>query len=301
MKKIVIVGGSGFIGSKLSELLIKQGFSVVSVDRQSPKVSGVAFVKCSCEVSISRDDKIKNPYAVINLAGRSIQGPWNKEHKESIYSSRIQTTKNLIALFKDKDFRPSVLVQASAVGFYGDRGEELLTEGSNSGDILYLSKVARDWEKEASNALKYNIRTVIFRQGHVLGWYGFLGALRSLYKKGLGGPVGSGNNWMPWIHVEDLLRLYIYALNNNTISGVVNTVAPEVVRYKDFSKIYARVLGRIHFLKVPTWLFRLKYRGFTDEITASQKVSSLRLWEFRSCVQFKTLKEALDNIENKSK
>lgn len=298
MKKVVIVGGSGFIGSKLSGLLIKQGFSVVSVDKNQPSVSGVGFLRCSCEIAIPQDDKLKNPYAVVNLAGRSIQGPWNKEHKESIYSSRIKTTQNLVKLFKTPDFRPSVLVQASAVGFYGDRKEELLTEGSKAGDGLYLAHVAKDWELEASNALRYGVRTVIFRQGHVLGQYGFLGSLRPLYIKGLGGPVGSGDNWLPWIHVDDLLRLYLFAIKNNSISGIVNTVAPEVVRYREFSRLYARILQKPHLLHVPVWLFRFKYGDFADEITASQKVSSLRLWEFRSCIVFTTLKKALQDIEN---
>jgi len=294
--KIIIVGGSGFIGSKLSERFIKQGHSVVSLDIASPRVSGVGFLKCFCEKGIPKDSKLQNPDIVINLAGRSIVGSWDQEHKNSIYSSRIETTKNLITLFKDINFRPKVFVQASATGFYGDRQEEVLSEGSTGGTKLFLAHVVADWEQEAYKASRYGVRTVILRQGNVLGLHGFLESLRPAYRLGLGGTVGSGQNWLPWIHIDDLVSVYTKVISVE-ISGVINAVAPESVRYIDFSRLYAKLLHRPHFLRIPKCIFRLKYRDFTDEIAASQKVVSLRLWELGNCIQYKTLQEALNSIE----
>ena len=295
--KIIIVGGSGFIGSKLSERFVKQGHSVLSLDVNPPRISGVGFLKCFCEKSIPKDLKLQKPDVVINLAGRSIQGPWTQEHKDSIYSSRIETTKNLVSLFKDFNFRPKVFIQASATGLYGDRGEETLSEGSAHGEKLFLTHVALDWEREGSKAVRYGVRTVILRQGNVLGKHGFLEALRPIYKIGFGGPVGSGNNWLPWIHIDDLVSVYLKIISSEDASGVFNAVAPEIVRYLQFSRLYSKILHKPHFLRIPKFIFRLKYHDFTDEITASQKVVSLRLWEFGDCIRYKTLQEALNTIE----
>lgn len=294
--KIVIIGGSGFIGSRLSREFTRRGYSVVSVDRNPPKISGVAFVSCSGEESIPQVKLLENPTVVINLAGRSIVGPWDQEHKDSIYSSRIQTTQNIVSLFKNKLFRPEVFIQASAVGIYGNRGEEVLSEGSPVGTNTFLSKVASDWEKAGSQALKYGIRTVILRQATVLSSEGFLSNLIPLYKKGLGAPVGDGNNWFPWIHINDLISIYIRSIESESMSGVFNACAPESVRYKEFSRQLAKTLHRPHFFRIPRFLFRLKYKGFTDEITASQKVISLRLWESGIVFSCKTLQDALTSI-----
>lgn len=297
--KIIIVGGAGFIGSKISEAFARRGFSVICLDRVKSKVSGVDFVFADTTKHIPQDSKLKNPDGIINLAGVSIAGSWDKKHKGLIYSSRIDTTKNLVSFCKNKEFRPKFFIQASATGFYGNAGEETLSEGSPSQQNTYLSEVARDWEIEGSKMAKYDVRTVIFRQANVFGQAGFLASLRKLYKIGLGGPVGNGENWLPWVHIEDLVSMYIFASSNEFVSGVYNCVAPELVRYKEFSRMYARILHRPHFFQVPKWVFRLKYRGFTDEITASQKVVSLRVWEWGKVIRFNTLEEALLNIENK--
>lgn len=294
--RIVIVGGSGFIGTKLSKELLRQGHSVTSVDLVAPKITGVAFVQGSYELKTPENQLLQSPDIVINLAGRSIMGPWNKEHKTSIYTSRIVTTHNLVASFKNKALCPKTFIQVSATGLYGSCGEETLSEGSISKKNTYLSKVALDWEKEGSHAKKYGPRVVIVRQGNILGESGILSALKPFYLKGLGGPVGKGDNWFPWMHINDLVNLYIAIIKNDSFEGVVNAVAPEVVRYKEFSVQYAQTLKKPHFLKIPKFFFRLKYKGFTEEITASQKVVSLRMWEIGNTVKFKTLKNALNDI-----
>lgn len=294
--RIIIVGGSGFIGTKLSKELLRRGDSVISVDLVAPKISGVAFVQGSYESKAPENQLLQFPDVVINLAGRSIMGPWNKEHKLSIYKSRIVTTRNLVSSFKNKNLCPKIFIQVSATGLYGSCGEETLSEGSMSAKNTYLSRVALDWEKEGSRAKKYGPRVVIIRQGNILGESGLLWALKPFYSKGLGGPVGKGNNWFPWMHIDDLVNLYIAIIKNESFEGVVNAVAPEVVRYKEFSAQYAHALKKPHFLRIPKFFFRLKYKGFTEEITASQKVVSLRMWEIGNTVKFKRLKDALNAI-----
>lgn len=294
--RIIIVGGSGFIGTKLSKELLRRGDSVTSVDLVPPKITGVAFVQGSYEKSSPQNMLLQSPDVVINLAGRSIMGPWDKEHKNSIYNSRIVTTHNLVASFKNKALCPKTFIQVSATGLYGSCDEETLSEGSMGKKNTYLSKVALDWEKEGSLAKKYGSRVVIVRQGNILGESGLLSALKPFYSKGLGGPIGKGNNWFPWMHVDDLVNLYIAIIKNESFEGVINAVAPEAVRYKEFSAQYAKALKKPHFLRIPKFFFRLKYKGFTEEITASQKVVSLRMWEIGNVVRFKTLKNALSDI-----
>lgn len=294
--KIVIVGGSGFIGTKLSQALVRQGHSVISLDMNPPSVSGVLFVSGSCEIAVPKSTVLAHPDVVINLAGRSIVGPWNTEHKTSIYTSRIETSKHLIQFFKDKDFRPKIFIQASATGVYGNRGEQTLSEGSGTKQNTYLAQVAHDWEREGSLAQKQGIRTIIIRQGNVLGKAGLLANLEPFYKAGLGGPVGRGDNWFPWIHIDDLVSLYLACIHNQGFMGIINAVAPEVVRYKEFSRQYAKALAKPHFVRIPKLFFRFKYKGFTDEITSSQKLTSLRMWELGDIIRFKTLEQALRDI-----
>lgn len=297
--KVIVVGGSGFIGSKISYELLQQGNSIVSVDIVPPKISGVAFVKATYEKEIPEHTLLHNPDVVINLAGVSIIGPWNKEHKQAIYTSRIQTTKNLVTSFKKNTMRPSVFIQVSATGWYGDRKEEVLSEGSSSIQNTYLASVALHWEREGAKAKKYGIRTIIVRQGNVLGFGGIISILKPLYEKGLGGSIGKGNNWFPWIHIDDLVRVYVSVIKHTNFSGVVNAVAPEVVRYKEFSLSVARSLHTFHFLTIPKFLFQILYRGFVYEITSSQKVVSLRLWELGTIIQYRNLNKALESLNSK--
>ena len=214
--KIIITGGSGFLGSKLSESLINEGHEVVSLDINPPRNPKVLFLKVNLQEGISPEGegvKIKNPDVVINLAGVTIGAKWNEEYKKKIYESRVLGTKNLGSLMENLDFRPKVFISASAVGVYGDRGAEILDENTeikeNQG---FLAKVAKDWELEAKKAEKHGIRTVILRQGHILGMGGLIQTLLPYYKMGIGGPISSGKQFFPWIHIEDLVNLYIYSI-----------------------------------------------------------------------------------------
>ncbi len=295
MKKVIITGGSGFLGSKLSEALINEGFSVVSLDFVPPKTTNILFLKADLSKSIPKDDILKESWAIINLAGANIGVKWTPKYKETIYNSRILTTKNVVSLMSDPDFRPKVFISASAVGVYGDRGDEILDESSeikeNQG---FLARVAKDWENEAKNAENHGVRTVILRQGHILGMGSIVQTLLPYYKWGIGGPIGSGKQYFPWIHIEDLVNLYIYLIKNE-VSGTINAVSGEPITNKEFSKVFAGVLKRPYFLFIPIFVLKIKFGEFADEVVKSQRVVSSKL-DKNFIFKFTSLKKSLENI-----
>jgi uncharacterized protein (TIGR01777 family) len=296
--KIIITGGSGFLGSKLSEALINEGHEVISLDTNPPRNPKALFLKVNLQEGISLEGeglKIKNPDVVINLAGVTIGAKWNEEYKKKIYNSRVLGTKNLVSLMENPDFRPKVFISASAVGVYSDRGAEILGEDAeikeNQG---FLAKVAKDWENEAKKAEKHGIRTVILRQGHILGMGGLIQTLLPYYKMGIGGPISSGKQYFPWIHIEDLVNLYIYSIYRE-VFGVVNAVSGEPITNKEFSKVFARVLGRPHIFFIPLFVLKIKFGEFANEVIKSQRVVAKKIGnDFK--FKFENLESALKNI-----
>ena len=293
--KVIITGGSGFLGSKLSEALLNEGFEVVSLDILPPRNPKVKFLKVDLLKPLTLSDEIKDLDAIINLAGANIGVKWSEEYKKKIYESRVLGTKNLISLMENQDFRPKVFISASAVGIYGDRADEMLDEYSeikeNQG---FLAKVAKDWENEAKNAEKLGIRTIILRQGHILGMGGLIQTLFPYYKLGLGGPIYSGKQYFPWIHMADLVNLYIFSIKND-VSGVINAVAGDPITNKDFSKVFARVLKRPHIFFIPLFVLKIKFGEFADEVVKSQRVVRHNLHK-DFIFKFEAIEKALKNI-----
>lgn len=291
-KKVIITGGSGFIGSHLSTLLLKKGYDVVILDRVSPR-EPFDFVQANIDEFIPLDVRLKNPYAVIHLAGKSIFGRFAVSHKKEIYESRVSSADNLHELFTNREYRPKVFVSASAVGYFGDRGDELLDEASDPG-ASFLSEVVQDWEEEALHMKFLDIRSVVLRQGHIFGEGGFLSVVTPWYRRGLGGFLGNGLQWLPWIHLHDLAQLYVEAIENNSLEGVYHAVSHTPIQYRDFSHTLAHVLDKPHWFRIPGWLLalRLGYE-FAREMTSSQRVVSRRLHEFQYKLQFNHLESAL--------
>jgi uncharacterized protein (TIGR01777 family) len=212
---------------------------------------------------------------VFNLAGESVAaGRWTKKRKARIHDSRVHGTRNLVDAITrlPSANRPKAFVSASAVGYYGSRGEETLTEDSDPGDD-FLAQVCTSWECEARRAADQGVRACMMRIGIVLGPNG--GALAKMltpFKLGLGGRLGSGRQWMPWIHVEDLAGLFLHAAQLDAIQGPVNAVAPGIVRNREFTKALARELHRPAFLPAPYFGLRLMFGEFAKVLFASQKV-----------------------------
>lgn len=272
--KIIITGGSGFIGEALSRALLNEGHQVVVMDLRYPKFrhKNLKFVFSDIANKINRDKNLKNPDIVINLAGRPIFARWNSKVKKSIYNSRVLGTSNLVDLWQEESFRPKALFSASAVGYYGNRFNENLIETSTLGST-FLAKVAKDWEASALRAEKKGVKVFLIRQGHVLDSSGgMLGVLLPFYKLGIGGPLGSGRQFFPWISLSDLVSLYVKLCFYTGQGAVINAVSPDMVTNRSFSYTLAQALNRPHLFNIPKWLLKVVFGELAFEITASQKV-----------------------------
>jgi uncharacterized protein (TIGR01777 family) len=298
---ILITGATGFVGRRLCEMLHQAGHTVRALSRDS--VAAKQRVPHLKEVfpwnplqELPPLQAFEGCDAVINLAGESIAGRWTTAKKQLIRDSRVLGTKNLVNALAQLSSRPKVLISASAIGYYGDRGEETLTEDAAPGSD-FLAQVCRDWENEALKAESLGMRVVRLRIGLVLGrGGGTLQALLPLFRVGLGGPLGSGRQWWSWIHRDDLCRLIVQILANESISGPVNATAPQPVRQKEFAQVLGRVLRRPAFLPTPAFALKIALGEFADGILASQRALPRRAQEMGYRFQFEELEGALREI-----
>jgi uncharacterized protein len=236
--------------------------------------------------------------AVIHLAGESVVGRWTEEKKKAIRESRIQGTRHLAAALAQSKVKPRVLVCASAVGFYGNRGDELLREESPAGQG-FLPEVCREWEDASQVAAEAGIRTVNIRIGLVLSAKGgALGNMLKPFKLGLGGRIGSGQQWWSWVHVDDIVGGIHHAIRTESLSGPVNLVAPNPLRNAEFTKVLASVLGRPAVFPVPEFALRLAFGKMAAEelLLASQRVEPGKLRASGYTFRFRELRAALENL-----
>ncbi len=296
--KVGITGASGFLGAAIVAEGKRRGWTVVAFSRRSGRgVEGADEVRSLAEpesVDLAGLD------ALVHLAGEPVAGLWTQERKRRILESRVDLTGDLVeALATLEDGRgPSVLVSASAVGYYGDRGDEVLDEESDVG-FGFLAEVCRDWEATAMQAARTGVRVVVPRIGIVLGDGGALARLRPVFRLGLGGRLGSGRQWMPWIHVDDVARLFADCVENPSIRGPVNCVAPHPVRNREFTTVYARVLRRKAWFPVPSWLLSLLPGGMGRMFLDGQRVEPLAMKAFGFQFEYSDLETALRAIESK--
>lgn len=295
--KILVTGGTGFIGQKLVSDLLASGHDVFCVVRKEipgHSRSGLTFISGETTRPGTWQEHLAGMDVLINLAGATISSPWTEAYKRQIYDSRIFTTRNLVAGLSENS--QATLISTSAVGYYGDRGEEILTEDSGPGSG-FLASLALDWEKEARMAENKGARVVLTRFGVVLGKAG--GALQKMipvFKWGLGGPMGSGKQWFPWIHVEDLLAAMKFVIENQDIAGPVNFTVPIPVRQKALAKALGRCLGRPAWVPAPGFMLRLVLGEFADSLLQSQKVIPAKLIDKGYRFQFLEIDPALENI-----
>ncbi|MFH1050722.1 MAG: TIGR01777 family oxidoreductase [bacterium] len=300
MKRVCIAGGTGLIGARLLELLADSDYHVVSLTRNLKKSikllpkakQHILFDAASTEFR----EAIGNSFAIINLSGASIAGKrWSKSYKKVILQSRIKTTAILSEAINKSSNPPKVFVNASAVGIYENSGDNTISEKSQTGHD-FLADVCKQWEAEAFKSWE-KCRVVTARTGIVLDKSG--GALAKMllpFKLFLGGPLGSGKQWMPWIHIEDTVRLYKWVIENENISGPVNFTAPKPVQMKTFAKTIGNVLKRPSVFKVPSFLLKIVLGESSVIVLSGQNSIPQKAMENGFKFKYSGLKEALISI-----
>lgn len=297
--KVFLTGGTGFVGTFLSQELARQGHDLTILTRKkeppaSPR-DGIRFVTGDPKQEGPWMEEVPQHDWIINLAGASISAKWTEENKRIFYDSRVLTTRNLVTALAGGD-RRQLFCSTSAPGYYGSRGEEELTEESPPGQN-FLASLARDWEAAALKAHDLGIRTVITRFGIVLGrGGGMLGELVPLYKKFLGGPIGTGMQWLSWIHIQDLARAFLFLPEHPELTGPVNFTSPNPVRNRDFAKALGRALGRPAFMPAPAFMLRLILGEFAEAVLTGQKILPQRLLAAGFQFRFPTIDQALQNL-----
>jgi uncharacterized protein (TIGR01777 family) len=285
-EKILIAGASGLIGTALAAACLRDGHAVAALvrdpNRAAGRLPGVALHAWDGTRGQPPAAAFEGVDVVVNLVGEPIAGRrWSDAQKQRLRESRILATRSLVDGLRDLGKRPGALVQASGTGFYGDRGEEILTESSSTG-AGFLAEIARDWEAEAEKAASLGMRVVILRHGLVLSRAGgFLGKLMLPFRLGMGGHVGTGKQWLPWIHVDDEVALIRHAIASGTVSGILNAVAPEPVTNAEFAKALGHALNRPVILAAPAFALRLALGGemASDLLLASQRAMPVRTLE----------------------
>jgi uncharacterized protein (TIGR01777 family) len=272
--KTLVTGATGFIGRHL----IRRLEDVVAFSRHAEaaqqKLPGAAVFSWDPVADQPPPEAFAGVDTVIHLAGESIaEGRWTDAKRARIHDSRVLGTRNLVAALCQLENKPKLLVSASAAGYYGDRGEQILDEAAPPGDD-FLSRTSVDWERETEPAVRAGIRVVTPRTGIVLGPDGgAVPKLAKLFRFGLGSPLGSGRQWMPWIHIDDLVGLFLYVAGHPELQGPVNAVAPNPVTNRQFTKALGRAVHRPTFLPaVPAPVLRAALGGFADALLASQRV-----------------------------
>ena len=300
--KIVIAGATGLIGRSLTKDLLESGHSVVALTRnlqpaKPPQHPALQFVRWDGRTAGDWCQSIIGADAVINLSGQSLaSGRWTRRRKQSLISSRVDPTNAIVASINAADRKPKVLVNASAVGYYGPVSSNEVPETAPAGSD-FMSNLCVEWERSAQAATELGMRVVLLRSGVVLDPKG--GALQKMllpFRMYVGGPLGSGNQWLPWIHKEDEVRAIRLVLENESISGPVNLAAPEAATMKEFSKAIGEALGRPSFMRVPAFVLRAMLGEMADVVLTGQRVVPQKLLQAGFVFQFPSLRKALENL-----
>lgn len=298
--KILMTGGTGFVGTQLTSRLTQDGHELTILSRSAKRSGevprGISYLQGDPTQKGPWQEAIKTHDGVINLAGASIFAKWTEEHKRAIRESRVSTTRNIVEGIPSHPQKPFSLFSTSAVGYYGFCGDEELTEDSPSGND-FLAQIAKEWEDEALKAKEKGARVIITRFGIVMGEKGgALSQMIPLFKKYIGGPIGSGKQWFSWVHIKDLSEAFAFLMKHPEISGPVNVCAPNPVRNKDLAKALGKVLHRPSFMPAPGFMVKLVLGEFGSVILEGQRVIPKRLLESGFAFQYPDIEKALMSI-----
>ncbi len=304
--KVLVTGATGFVGNALLKELSKKGYdiSVLTRDRELARVRlpvHCELFECDLNCEAPPSKAFEGVSAVVHLAGENIgDGRWTSLRKKKIRESRINSTANLVRAMEDLPQKPEVLISASATGYYGNRGDERLDENSTA-STDFLGRVCADWEEMASRAQNLGIRTAIYRFGVVLGFDG--GAIKKMwapFQLGFGGRLGTGRQWMSWIHINDLARALVHAIEHEEVEGVFNAVSPDPVRNFTFTKGLEKAMEQSTPFSVPVFNLKILLGEMSQILLDSQWVSSKKLEQTGFKFQYPELGNALDEINRHS-
>ncbi len=298
--KILITGASGLVGTELQKSFAEKGYEMLLASRSEPK--NETYVRWSIEEGFAEPEKLEGIDAVVHLAGENVSGlRWSDEKKKAIRDSRVLGTRNVVDAISKLKNKPKVFVASSAIGFYGERGDEEVNESSAVGSG-FLSDVSKEWEAESRRAEDAGIRTVLLRTGIVLSKDGgALGTMLTPFKLGVGGVVGNGKQWMSWISMEDEIAIINFVIENENIRGAVNAVSPNPVTNQEFTKALGEVLYRPTFLPLPEFAVSMVFGEMGDALLlASTKVLPKRLMDAGFEFKYPDLKPALVNAISNS-
>lgn len=290
---ILITGGTGFIGRKLVQYLVEKGNNITVLTRNKNKLS--RDIKAILDVSeIENTDKI---HAIINLAGATISKRWSKEYKQELIDSRVSTTKNIVSLIERLEEKPEVLINASAIGYYGSQGDRILDEDSQPNDE-FTHQLCKKWENEALIAEKHGVRVCIARLGVVLGKNG--GALKQMlpaFKMGLGGKIGDGKQYFSWVHIDDVISGFYFLIENKNASGVYNLTSPNPVTNDNFTKALGNVLNRPTFFPMPELIVKILFGEMGEALLLhGQKVLPKKMQEVGFKFRHPKIENALQDV-----
>lgn len=297
---VLIFGGTGFLGRNLTKELISSGYKVTVITRNqriaADKVgSDVELIEWDHTSPLSSIYDFKEFDVVINFAGASIGNRrWSNSVKQEILDSRINTTRSIVKAINDKTMNPKLLINASAVGYYGPRHDDKITEMEGPGQD-FLAEVCRKWEAEAYNVQNELTRVVTIRIGVVLGSQGALPRMVLPFKLFVGGPLGRGNQWLPWIHIQDLIRMLIFVIEHDEVTGPVNGTAPEPVRMDDFSKVLGEALKRPSWFPVPEIILKIALGQMSEMLLYGQRAIPQKVTDLGFKFKFPDLRSALED------
>jgi uncharacterized protein (TIGR01777 family) len=297
-KRIVIAGGTGLIGTALTAALTEHGYHVIATGTthgSQSKGDGTTVVQWDGKDTDTLVPYLDGATAVINLAGAPVHQRWHERGKDSIFRSRIESGSALSASIRKTDKRPEVLIQASAIGYYGDKGDELILETTPPGKN-WLAHVCVHWEASTESVEGYGVRRCVVRSAPVLARGGFLKQRKKPFHWLLGGPVGSGQQWVSWISIDDEVAAILFLIQNKKAKGVYNLASPQAIREEHFAKALGEALKRPSWLRTPHWMLRLKFKQeqIDELILASTRVQPERLLKAGFRFMHPNLEEALE-------
>lgn len=302
MKKIIITGATGSIGRRLVQELTARGDNVIVFTRNPETakkkiVNATKYVKWEYERLTDWMHKLNGVDVVVHLASANLSSKrWNEKFKKEAYDSRIISTRNLVEAIKQVEHKPKSFICSSAVGYYGERFDEILDEESSPGND-FLADLCKDWENEASKVEQYGVRRVSLRTSPALSKDE--GALKKMlwpYKLFIGGPLSKGKQWFPWIHIDDIVGVYLRAIDNENVSGAINGASPGIVTMKEFAKTLGNVLNRPSAFPVPKSIMKIVAGEVAEYVVMSQRTTVEKILNAGYKFKFENLEAALRDL-----